>query len=202
MFTGLVQGIGRIEHVEQLTDDGGVRISVDAANVPGFGARVGDSIAINGACMTATTVAGSRFTADVSRESLRSTVGLDAVGAVNVETSMRLGDAIGGHLVTGHVDGIGLVVRTKPVGESRELVIRAPNGLARFVARKGSIAVNGVSLTVNEVADSADGCDFSLNLIPHTSAVTTLGNLAPGDSVNLEVDLIARYVERMLPRTA
>jgi riboflavin synthase len=152
--------------------------------------------------MTATTVAGSRFTADVSRESLRSTVGLDAVGAVNIETSMRLGDAVGGHLVTGHIDGIGVVVQLKPVGESRELVIRAPNGLARFVARKGSIAVNGVSLTVNEVADTADGCDFSLNLIPHTSAMTTLGRLATGDSVNLEVDLIARYVERMLPPTA
>jgi riboflavin synthase len=202
MFTGLVQGIGRIERVERLPDDGGVRISVDAADVPGFAARVGDSIAINGACMTATTVSGTRFTADVSRESLRSTVGLDAVGAVNIETSMRLGDAIGGHLVTGHIDGIGVVVQLKPVGESRELVIRAPNGLARFVARKGSIAVNGVSLTVNEVADTADGCDFSLNLIPHTSAVTTLGRLAPGHSVNLEVDLIARYVERMLPRTA
>jgi riboflavin synthase len=202
MFTGLVQGIGRIERVERLPDDGGVRISVDATDVPGFAARVGDSIAISGACMTATTVAGSRFTADVSRESLRSTAGLDAVGAVNIETSMRLGDAIGGHLVTGHIDGIGVVVQLKPVGESRELVIRAPNGLARFVARKGSIAVNGVSLTVNEVADTADGCDFSLNLIPHTSAMTTLGRLATGDSVNLEVDLIARYVERMLPPTA
>ena len=202
MFTGLVQGIGRIERVERLPDDGGVRISVDAAGVPGFAARVGDSIAINGACMTATSVSGARFTADVSRESLRRTVGLDDLGAVNIETSMCLGDSIGGHLVTGHVDGLGVVVRARLVGESRELVIRAPNELARFLARKGSIAVNGVSLTVNEVADSAEGCDFSINVIPHTSAVTTLGRLAPGHAVNLEVDLIARYVERMLPRTA
>lgn len=202
MFTGLVQGIGRIERVERRADDGGVRISVDATGVPGFAAQVGDSIALNGACMTAISVAGVHFSADVSRESLRLTVGLDAVGAVNIETSMRLGDAIGGHMVAGHVDGIGAVVRSRPVAESRELVIQAPRDLARYLARKGSIAVNGVSLTVNEVVDSPEGCEFSTNLIPHTAIVTTLGALAAGDRVNLEVDLIARYVERMLSRTA
>lgn len=201
MFTGLVQGIGRIERVEPVPDGGGVRITVDAARVPGFVAQVGDSIALNGACMTATTVDGMRFTADVSGESLARTVGLDAPGDVNIEASLRLGDAIGGHLVAGHVDGVGEVTRHAAVGESWELVIVAPAELGKYLAVKGSIAVNGVSLTVNRVADTPAGCEFSLNIIPHTQAVTTLQQLRPGARVNLEADLIARYVERMLPGT-
>src|SRR5512134_1173133 len=200
MFTGLVQGIGRIERVEPQTGNGGVRILVDASRISGFSARVGDSIALNGACMTATSVDGPRFTCDVSAESLACTTGLNMPGEVNVETSLRIGDAIGGHLVSGHVDGIGIVKRHAPVAESWELVMEAPAELARYLAIKGSIAVNGVSLTVNRVTDTASGCEFSINIIPHTHAVTTLGGLAPGARVNLEVDLIARYVERMLPR--
>jgi riboflavin synthase len=199
MFTGLIQGVGRIERVEPITADGGVRITVDASRVAGFQARVGDSIALNGACMTATAVDGTRFSCDVSTESLACTSGLNALGDVNIETSLKMGDAIGGHLVAGHVDGIGTVRRYAPVGESRELVILAPAALARFLAVKGSVAVNGVSLTVNRVTDAAEGCEFSINIIPHTHDVTTLGQLKAGARVNLEADLIARYVERMLP---
>ena len=216
MFTGLVQGVARIERVEPLAggaEAGGLRLTIDAGGVPGFVAEVGDSIALNGACMTATSVQGARFTVDISRESLSKTAGLDAPGEVNVETSMRLGDKLGGHLVSGHVDGIGIVRSMAPVGESWELVIRAPRLLAKYLAYKGSITVAGVSLTVNRVVDvvgtaaggtqiggegDAAGCDFSLNIIPHTHAVTTLRNLRAGDRVNLEIDLIARYVERMM----
>jgi len=200
MFTGLVQGVARIERVQPIAGGRGVQIWVDAGDVAGFAAQPGDSIALNGACMTATQVEGRRFSADVSAESLARTAGLDAPGTVNVETSLRLGDAIGGHLVAGHVDGVGRVMRLAPAGESRELVIAAPRELAKYFAVKGSVAVDGVSLTVNRVADTADGCELSLNIIPHTLAHTTLGRLAAGARVNLEVDLIARYVERMLPR--
>jgi riboflavin synthase len=199
MFTGLVQGIARIERVERLAADGGVRLTVDASAVPGFAAAMGDSIALNGACMTATQVSGAHFNVDVSAESLKRTAGLDAPGEVNLETSLRLGDALGGHLVAGHVDGVGEVRRYAPVGESWELVVRAPSALARYFAVKGSVAVNGVSLTVNRVEDHANGCDISINIIPHTHAVTTMRSLQPGQRVNLEVDTIARYVERMLP---
>ena len=199
MFTGLIQGIGRIERVELLAAAGGVRLTVDASRVAGFSARVGDSIALNGACMTATAVEGTRFGCDVSAASLACTTGLDRPGDINIETSLRLGDALGGHLVAGHVDGVGRVRTMQPVGESWELAIVAPRQLARFLAVKGSLSVNGVSLTVNRVTDTADGCEVSVNIIPHTHSVTTLGQLAPGNDVNLEIDLIARYVERMLP---
>jgi riboflavin synthase len=198
MFTGLVQGIGRVVNVERLAADGGVRLTIDAGGVPGFRAAPGDSIALNGACMTATTVDGARFTVDVSKESLSKTAGLDGAGDVNIETSMALGDKLGGHLVAGHVDGVGEVVRFAPVHESWELVVRAPRALARYFAYKGSVAVNGVSLTVNRVEDTAGGCELTINIIPHTYAVTTLRSLRPGARVNLEADLIARYVERML----
>lgn len=205
MFTGLVMGVARIDRVEPLAgNEGGVRLSLDASAVPGFAAEVGDSIALNGACMTATTVDGARFTVDVSRESLSKTAGLDAAGEVNVETSLRLGDKLGGHLVSGHVDGIGIVQSMAPVAESWELVVRAPRALGKFLAYKGSVAVNGVSLTVNRVTDVTDsagaagGCDISINIIPHTHQVTTLRLLRAGSRVNLEIDLIARYVERML----
>ncbi len=203
MFTGLVQGVATIARVEQLGADGGVRLTLDAAGVPGFVAQVGASIALNGACMTATSVAGTRFTVDVSRESLSKTAGLVRVGGtVNVETSLKLGDTVGGHLVAGHVDGVGEVLRFTPVGESWELVLRAPPALAKYLAYKGSVAVNGVSLTVNRVTDAPDGCEISINIIPHTYALTTLRDLAAGHTVNLEVDLIARYVERMLSAPA
>lgn len=198
MFTGLVQGVGRIVEVEPLAVDGGVRLGVDARAVPGFSVEIGDSIALNGACMTATRVDGTCFSVDVSRESLSKTVGLDRPGEVNIETSLRLGAQLGGHLVAGHVDGIGEVLRYAQVHESWELVVRAPPELAKYFAYKGSVAVNGVSLTVNRVQDTPAGCELSMNIIPHTHEVTTLGGLRPGSRVNLEADLIARYVERML----
>lgn len=198
MFTGLVQGVGRVVDVQRLAADGGVRLTIDGGGVPGFRPAVGDSIALNGACMTATSADGARFTVDVSRESLSKTAGLDGTGDVNIETSMALGDKLGGHLVAGHVDGVGEVVRFAPVHESWELVVRAPRELAKYFAYKGSVAVNGVSLTVNRVEDGPRGCELSINIIPHTYEVTTLRALRAGSRVNLEADLIARYVERML----
>ena len=159
---------------------------------------MGDSIAVNGACMTATCVSGNRFTVDVSRESLDVTAGLGAPGKVNLEKAMALGDRIDGHLVTGHVDGIGEVTAFEQLGESTRLEVRAPADLGRYIARKGSITVNGVSLTVNRVADEAGGAVFEVNLIPHTLEATTLSNLAAGSKVNLEIDLVARYIERVL----
>jgi riboflavin synthase len=143
--------------------------------------------------MTATSVDGARFTVDVSRESLSKTAGLDGAGDVNIETSMALGDKLGGHLVAGHVDGVGEVVRFDPVHESWELVVRAPRELAKYFAYKGSVAVNGVSLTINAVTDES----FTVNLIPHTVEVTNLQSLAAGTPVNIEVDLMARYLERL-----
>ena len=148
--------------------------------------------------MTVIALQAQRFQVDVSRESLNLTVGLDRAGEVNLEKSLRVGDQIGGHLVSGHVDGMGEVLSFDRVGESRALVIRVPAHLARFLAYKGSITVNGISLTVNRVTDVVDGCDISINVIPHTQAVTTLRTVKSGDRVNLEVDTIARYVERML----
>jgi riboflavin synthase len=203
MFTGLVQATGAI--VSVVRRDGGVHIDIDAAGLAPRPIRVGDSIAVSGVCLTATAVTGGRFSADVSDETLSKTCGLDRCRAVNLETSLALGDTLGGHLVSGHVDGIGAVRRCDRAGESVELVILAPPPLARFLAVKGSVCIDGVSLTVNRVHDHRDaapgavhGCEFSINLIPHTLAVTTLKDLAPGSSVNLEIDLIARYVGRML----
>lgn len=200
MFTGLVAAVGRITHLEPLADtqQGGVRLTIDAGGLDLHDVRLGDSIAVQGACMTVIALPPRGFQVDVSRESLNLTVGLDRVGEVNLEKSLRVGDQIGGHLVSGHVDGMGVVQSFNAVGESRELVIRVPQHLARFLAYKGSITVNGISLTVNRVNDVDDGCDISINIIPHTQAVTTLRNVTSGDHVNLEVDTIARYVERML----
>ena len=192
MFSGIIQAIGTIEKVEPL--QAGVRLTIEAGALGLAKSKIGDSIAVNGACMTATTIAANRFTVDVSRESLDVTVGLDAPGKVNLEKAMALGDSIDGHLVTGHVDGIGEVTAFEQLGESWRLEVRAPKSLARYLARKGSITVDGVSLTVNEV----EGATFNVNLIPHTLAVTTLKALADGDRVNLEIDLIARYVARLL----
>ena len=196
MFSGIVQAIGTIEKVEPL--DAGVRLTIEAGSLKLDDTSVGDSIAMNGACMTVTSLLGSRFTVDVSRESLDVTAGLGAPGKINLEKSMALGDRIDGHLVTGHVDGIGEVTAFEQLGESTRLEVRAPADLGRYIARKGSITVNGVSLTVNRVADEAAGTTFEVNLIPHTLEVTTLSNLAAGSRLNLEIDLIARYIERVL----
>ena len=161
---------------------------------------LGDSIALNGACMTATQIdaATGRFAIDISAESLARTAGLDQPGPINLEKALRAHDRLGGHIVSGHVDGIGQVTHFAPVGESWELRVLAPRELAKYLAYKGSITVNGVSLTVNRVSDAAEGCEFSINLIPHTVQNTALHALAVGAAVNLEIDLIARYVERML----
>lgn len=192
MFTGIVASVGRITRIEPLEE--GVRLSVDAATLGLDDVAIGDSIAHNGVCLTVVEKSGNGFKVDVSKETLNCTVGLNAAGEVNLEKAMRLSDRLGGHLVSGHVDGVGEVLKFEPVGESHELLIRAPAELAKYISRKGSITVNGVSLTTNSV----DGRDFSINLIPHTIAVTTLKHLQPGAGVNLEVDLLARYVERML----
>jgi riboflavin synthase len=192
MFTGIVAAVGRIERVQPR--ERGLRLLIDAGALDLGDVAAGDSIAVNGCCLTVVARTGTRFEADVSQATIDCTVGLAAPGEVNLEKSLRLADRLGGHLLTGHVDGVGEVVAFEPVGESHRLVVRAPAALARYIARKGSIAVQGVSLTVNRV----DGAEFEVNLIPHTFSVTTLGALKPGARANLEVDLIARYVERML----
>ncbi len=196
MFTGIVAAVGRIERVEPLGD--GARLTIDAGPLGLDDVHVGDSIAIQGACMTAVEIDAARFTVEVSRESLNRTTGLDRTGEVNLEKALRLSDRIGGHLVSGHVDGLGQVVRFEPVGESWRLDVRVPPELSKYFAYKGSATINGTSLTVNSVEDGPEGTVISINLIPHTIEVTTLRSLKAGDRVNLEVDLIARYVERML----
>lgn len=193
MFSGIVAACGRIERIESLQD--GVRLTVDADGLDLADVQIGDSIANSGVCLTVVALDGSRVQFDVSRETLNCTTGLDTAGnEVNLEKALCLADRLGGHLVTGHVDGVGEVVSFTPVGESHDLVIRAPAALAGYIAKKGSVTINGVSLTVNRV----EGREFSINLIPHTVAVTNLKHLAAGSRVNLEIDLIARYVERML----
>lgn len=192
MFTGIVQAIGQVETVTP--NAAGVRLVISWGGLPHQDVAVGDSIAINGACMTVTHFDERHFTVDVSAESLACTQGLNRPGRVNLEAAMRLGDKVGGHLVSGHIDGVGEVLAMTPAGESTVMCIRAPAAIARYIAAKGSITVNGVSLTVNTVA----GDTFCVNLIPHTLAVTTLQDLGAGSAVNLEIDLIARYMERML----
>ncbi len=192
MFSGIVAAVGRIEKLERRK--GALRLIVDAGKLPLRDVAVGDSIAVGGVCLTVVGRGKRRFSLDVSGETLRCTTGLDRLGEVNLEKSLRLSDRLGGHLVSGHVDGVGKVVRFAPAGTSRLLRVRAPRTLARYIARKGSIAVNGVSLTVNAVK----GAEFEVNLIPHTLLVTTLKGLRAGDRVNLEVDLLARYAERLL----
>lgn len=193
MFSGIIAACGRIDAITPLED--GVRLSVDVADLDLSDVRIGDSIANSGVCLTVVELAGRIAKFDVSRETLNCTTGLDTLGTeVNLEKALCLSDRLGGHMVTGHVDGVGEVLRMAAVGESHELVIRAPTAIAGYIARKGSVTVNGVSLTVNHV----EGIDFSINLIPHTVAVTNLKRLVTGSHVNLEIDLIARYVERML----
>jgi riboflavin synthase len=182
MFTGIVQAVGRIVRADPLEIDSG---PLDLAGV-----TVGDSICVQGVCLTVTAIRTRGFTADVSAETLRVTTGLDRPGAVNLEKSLAVGDKLGGHLVTGHVDGVGEVISR----QGTVVAVRIPKPLAKYVASKGSICVDGVSLTVNHVRQD----EFEVNLIPHTLEVTTLSRLEPGVKVNLEVDLIARYVERML----
>jgi riboflavin synthase len=182
MFTGIVQAVGKIVRVAPLQVDGG---GLDLSDV-----AAGDSICVQGACLTVTALTPRGFTADVSRETLRVTTGLDRPGPVNLEKALAMGDKLDGHLVTGHVDGVGEVVRR----DGALVAFRLPAELKKYVARKGSVCIDGVSLTVNR----AEGDLFEVNLIPHTLQVTTLGRLAPGVRVNVEIDLIARYVERML----
>ncbi|WP_373991279.1 riboflavin synthase [Duganella sp. BuS-21] len=204
MFTGIVAAIGKIESVKPLEGGSfaGVRLDINAGGLPLADVALGDSIAINGACMTVVEKDATNFRVDVSRESLNLTVGLDTLTEVNLEKALTLNERLGGHLVSGHVDGLGVVRKFAPVGESWELVVEAPHQLAKFLAYKGSIVVNGVSLTVNRVTDIGAGddlvCQFSINLIPHTIAMTTLKHLKVESKVNLEIDLIARYVERMV----
>ena len=203
MFTGIITGVGQIAAAHPLGDapGHGKRLTITAPPAYLDDVGLGDSIALNGACMTVTTLspAQSQFTIDISAESLSKTAGVDgASGAINLEKALRANDRLGGLLVSGHVDGLGSVTHFAQVGESWELRVLAPPELARFLAYKGSIVINGVSLTVNRIADVPGGCEMSINLIPHTVENTALGSLRVGSHVNLEVDLIARYCERML----
>lgn len=205
MFTGIITAIGHVTAIEPLGSGAahGRRLSIETPAGWLGDTQLGDSIAINGACMTVVALPpdGHGFAIELSAESLARTAGLDQPGPVNLEQSLRASDKLGGHMVSGHVDGVGRVVHFSPVGESWELRVLAPRELGAFLAYKGSIAVNGVSLTVNRVDDLAEGCEFSINLIPHTMGHTTLGTLKARSRVNLEVDPIARYVERMLSLT-
>ena len=198
MFTGIISGIGRIVAVDALGADAahGKRLTLAAPRGYLDDAGLGDSIALNGACMTVTSLdaAADRFTIDISAESLAKTAGLADAGAVNLEKALRANDRLGGHLVSGHVDAAGVVVKVECIGECVELVIRAPQSVVRYLAHKGSITVNGVSLTINRIEDHT----FSVNLIPHTMAMTNLKELTPGMRVNLETDMLARYVARLL----
>jgi riboflavin synthase len=193
MFSGIIADVGTISRA--LDRDGGLRLSVSTEDLGMDDVSLGDSIAVNGVCLTVIKIEDKTFTVDVSRETLDCTVGLDKQGKlVNLEKALRLADRLGGHLVSGHVDGVGEVVAFNDIGESWRLVVRAPQTLAKYIAVKGSITIDGVSLTVNHVS----GAEFEVNLIPHTLAVTTLNQLKAGAKVNLEIDLIARYVERMI----
>ena len=196
MFTGIIQAIGKVREPEKLGN--GVRLTILAPDLGLEDVKIGDSIAVNGACMTVVDKTDREFKVDVSAESLSKTTGLDTFGEVNLEKAMRLGDRVDGHLVSGHVDGVGQVESMEPVAESWKLVIRAPRKLSPYLAYKGSITVNGVSLTINSVEDTALDTLVSINLIPHTVEVTTLKSLKAQSYVNLEIDTIARYVERMV----
>ena len=192
MFSGIIADVGTITQTNDR--EGGLRLSVATQNLGMDDVKLGDSIAVNGVCLTVIAIEANNFTVDVSRETLDCTVGLDKLGAaVNLEKALRLSDRLGGHLVSGHVDGVGEVLAFDDLGESWRLRVRLPKALAKYVAVKGSITINGVSLTVNQVMDN----EFEVNLIPHTLAMTTLNLLRVGARVNLEIDLIARYVERM-----
>lgn len=190
MFTGIVAAVGTVRKSE--LSRGGRRLAIDAGRLGLADVAKGDSIAVDGVCLTVVARKGRSFEVDVSRETLACTTGFAAGARVNLEKAMRASDRLGGHLVSGHVDGVGTVMRVVPAGGSRVIAVKAPAGIAKYIARKGSVAVNGVSLTVNAVKMA----EFSVNLIPHTLSATNLGGLRPGDKVNLEVDMLARYVER------
>jgi riboflavin synthase len=205
MFTGIIQTVGHINHIEAFEhlSYAGLQLTVQANATFMSGVALGDSIAIQGACMTVVRLCSnadivSGFVVDVSYESLSKTIGLNTLGDVNLEKALNLSTPLGGHLVTGHVDGLGQVSHIQAVGESWQLVITTPLTMAKFFAIKGSAVINGVSLTVNTVEDHKTGCNLSFNLIPHTWSNTTLCQLKQGDDVNLEIDLVARYLERML----
>ena len=202
MFTGIITGVGRIVAIQALGNSlsHGKRLTISPPEGYLQDVGLGDSIALNGACMTVTTldIAANQFTIDISQESLSKTAGLDQQSTINLEKALRANDRLGGHIVSGHVDGVGHVSYFAQLGESWELRINAPHALAKYLAYKGSITVNGVSLTVNSVKDSKEGCEISINLIPHTVQNTALGSLESGSPVNLEIDTVARYVERML----
>ena len=203
MFTGIITGVGRIAALHDLGSslEHGKRLTIEAPAGYLDDVGLGDSIALNGACMTVTSLdlPHHQFTIDVSAESLARTTGLSQPGhRLNLEKALRAHDRLGGHIVSGHVDGVGSVTRFARVGESWELRVMAPPELGKYLAYKGSITVNGVSLTVNQINDRANGCEFSINLIPHTVENTALGQLTEGSPVNLEIDTVARYVERML----
>ncbi len=193
MFSGMIADVGRIAAVTER--DGGLRVEIATKLLDLSDVQIGDSIAVNGACLTVIECVADKFSVDVSRETLNCTAGFEQKDLpVNLEKSLRLGDKLDGHLVSGHIDGIGQVSEFIDLGESWQLRVNAPQVLEKFIATKGSITINGVSLTVNQVS----GAEFSVNLIPHTLAMTNLKNLRAGSQVNLEVDLIARYVEKMI----
>lgn len=191
MFTGIIQTIGQIERITPMGED--LKLNIACADLGMQDVQIGDSIAVNGVCLTAISVSKTHFEAHVSKETLSVTVGLGSTQPVNLEKALRLSDRLGGHLVSGHVDGVGKVVLFEPLGDCWKLDIRAPHAIAKYIAIKGSIGVNGVSLTVNSINHDV----FSINLIPHTIANTTLQFLKTDSLVNLEVDQVARYVERM-----
>lgn len=191
MFTGIIQSTGKIESITPAGED--LKLNIQVGSLDMSDVQIGDSIAVNGVCLTAVTFDATHFEVHVSKETLNCTVGLDSMREVNLEKALRLSDRLGGHLVSGHVDGVGQVVRFEPAGDCWLLMVRAPHALSRYLAVKGSIAIDGVSLTINTVEQDT----FSMNLIPHTIEHTTLKHLGIGSRVNLEVDLIARYVERM-----
>ena len=202
MFTGIIAAIGRIETVTPLSEvegeGAGLRLHIHAGNLDISDVKAGDSIAVHGACMTVISVAAPYFSVEVSRESLNCTTGLDVTGLVNLEKALRAGDRLDGHWVTGHVDDVAMVTCFEKTGESHRLRLLAPHALSPCIAVKGSVAVNGVSLTVNTVTDTGDGCECCFNLIAHTLDATTFSCLRAGDQVNLEVDLLARYVARRM----
>ena len=203
MFTGIITGVGRIAAVHDLgrSLDHGKRLEISTPAHYLDDVGLGDSIALNGACMTVTSFNTTQnlFTIDISAESLAKTAGLNLIGTVlNLEKALRANDRLGGHIVSGHVDGMGVVSQFEQIGESWLLQVLASPSLAKYLAYKGSITVNGVSLTVNQVEDVSKGCLVSINLIPHTIENTALGHLKTGSAVNLEIDTVARYVERML----
>jgi riboflavin synthase len=191
MFTGIVAAVGTVRKAP--VTRGGRRLGIDAGNLGLGDVATGDSVAVNGVCLTVVARKARSFEVDVSRETLACISGLTVGDRVNLEKAMRLSGRLGGHLVTGHIDGVGAVKQVVAAGDNRVMAVKAPAGLAKYIARKGSITVNGVSLTVNAVK----GADFKVNLIPHTLSATNLGRLRAGDKVNLEVDILARYAERL-----